>query len=45
MKLTPSTIEALIIILREIITLLLNAKREHKKHGNKSMEEEGDSDD
>ena len=45
MKLTPSTIEALIIILREIISLLLNAKKEHKKHGNKSMEEEGDSDD
>lgn len=45
MKLSPSTIEALIIILREIITLLLNTKKEHKKHGNKSMEEEGDSDD
>ena len=45
MKLTPKTIEALIWLLKEIITLLLNAKREHKKHGNKSMEEEGDSDD
>ena len=44
MKLSPSTIEALIIILREIITLLLNAKKKNKKHGNKSMEEEGDSD-
>ncbi len=45
MKLSPSTIEALIIILRDIITLLLNAKKKNKKHGNKSMEEEGDSDD
>ena len=30
MKLSPSTIEALIIILREIITLLLNAKKKNK---------------
>lgn len=44
MKLSPSTIEALIWLLKEIISLLLNTKKEHKKHGNKSMEEEGDSD-
>lgn len=41
MKLTPAALDALIWLLKEIISLLLNTKKENRKHGKKEMDDEG----
>lgn len=40
MKLTPATLDALVWLLKEIISLLLNTKKENRKHGKKEMDDE-----
>lgn len=40
MKLTPATLDALIWLLKEIISLLLKTKNENKKNGKKEMDDE-----
>ena len=42
MKIKAKDVEAILWILREIITLLLKIKKEDKKDGTKEMENESD---